>query len=261
MPIPSQYSSAQLPEGTSSGTLVDFGSSLPINFCGQTVNTLPSMFTVAGWVRLLNAPSTAFALFSVSDQFQITVSTDGLISAQFTSGQGVAQSEVGLSDGIWHYVGASFTQSEDGSAAGTLSLYIDGFQADTEHVTSQASQTAGDCALGVNAPSLDCASWAMWSSPLPSDVMDVPLWGAPVSGTEADQSLVAAWDFANGPATDQSGNSNPATIAQQVWHVPCLSLGANDQAQPDPADNLNPGGGPFTVMGWAYAPNPVASTQ
>lgn len=261
MAFPYCYSSAQLPAGAATGSIGSFGTNLPINFSGQTENSLPSAFTAAGWVRLLSAPAVNTILFSVSNQFQMLIDASGNPSAQFVGGTGAVQSEVSINDGNWHYVGVSFLQSEDGSASGTLSLYIDGFQADTEHVAAGALQQAGECAVGVNATSLDFASWSVWSTPVSSDVMDVPLWGAPATGTEADRGLVAAWDFANGPASDQSGQSNSVAVAQQLWHVPCVSMSPGSYATPASLDNLNPGAGAFTLMGWAYVPAAAANTQ
>ena len=100
--MPAQYSSAQLPTSTPNGTIADFGSALPINFSGQTANSMPSAFTVAGWVRLLSTPNPSAVLFSVANQFEVSIDSSGNVTAQFDSGTGSAQSEVGILGGNWH---------------------------------------------------------------------------------------------------------------------------------------------------------------
>jgi hypothetical protein len=242
-----QFSSARYGDGS---PVADLGSSLPVNFSGQVVaGTNPSLFTVGGWIRFLEQDVGESTIFSVADQFQLTMLSSGALSATFVGGGSVA-SDIEITDQGWHFVACSFQQSATQATSGVLELYIDGSQTASGEVLGSSSTTPADCQVGPDNDALDVVSWCVWSVPLSSDVMDVPFWGDPHGGID-DPALVVAADFAGGTAADVSGNGVPVTAGSLVWHTTCLQL-ENASVTPAPADGLAPGGpATFSVAGWA----------
>jgi hypothetical protein len=253
MPTPFRYSSTKVPDGGNAGVSASLGTAgpggtFPINFTGGTLDPggfhpMPSKFTVGGWVR--RVPGFTGIIFQAGPFFWIDMNSQGQVEARFTYGRPVVSGNYKIDDGNWHYVGATFGYPPN-SIYGTLTVYVDGEQAGIDYQVGPAggaNSTPAACQLGGMNGFFQFATWAMWS-----DVVDAWLWG----GKDNEASLVGAWDFADGPATDVSGQSHPATVPGQVWHVPCLSIGPGSGTQPAAADGLNPGGGPFTVMCWAY---------
>ena len=178
-------------------------------------------------------------------------------------GNTLIESDFPIRDGNWHYVAVTYLPSTELNETGILTLYIDGLEAAEQAVNVTTSGTSSPgCFLGPQGAPFEFVSWTIWSQALPSDVMGVPQWGDPTSGTEAANGLVAAFDFANGTPTDVSGNHYPVSVAAQSQYTPCLQLSNNGTAL-IPSSNVNPGGGTgtpaaFTIMGWASLA-PVAS--
>jgi len=262
MPTPFRYSSTKVPDGGNAGVSAVLGTAgpggtFPINFTGGTLNpgtfqAMPSKFTVGGWVR--RVPGYVGIIFQAGPFFWIDMNSDGQVEARFAYGRPVASGNCKIDDGNWHYVGATFGYPPN-SLYGTLTVYVDGEQGGIDYQVGPAggsSATPAQCQLGGMNGFFEFATWAMWS-----DVVDAWLWG----GKDNEASLVGAWDFGDGPATDVSGHGHPATVPGQVWHVPSLSTSVGGWVKPDPADGLNPGGGPFTVMCWAYVAGALGTTK
>ena len=255
---PSQYSSARLstPGATAAATLGQFD----VNFSGHG----GSYFTVGGWMRLLQTPvtqaQTIFVASATGPMFTFSVKTDGYLVAAFGSGTSPSVTgEVPITDTAWHYVAASYQESSN-PGQGALSIYIDGFLAATAEVDSTAPVTDRPTVLvGANpAQQLDFASWSVWPVALSAQDMEVPEWSAPQTD---DTRIVCAVDFANGPASDQSGSNWPVTVDKQLWHTPCLLLSAGGSATPESGDGLNPGGpAAFSVLVSVQAPNSSTSS-
>jgi hypothetical protein len=253
-----QFTSAQAAQ--SSTVVADFGSELPINFSGQVVGASPgvigqpSIFSVGGWISLLN-PNALATIFSVANQFSITVN-GGQVTAGFTGGSSVI-SDIAIDDSDYHYIACSFLQDATNADSGVLELYIDGSHTASGDVTGASSSGAADCALGDGSGVVDAVSWCFWSTPLSSDAMDVPFWGD-IKGGIGDDGLVAAFGFDNGTVSDDSGNNHVVTtLPQFIWHTPCVQI-TDGYIQTASSDALNPGGSaPFSILVWA---NPSSGT-
>jgi hypothetical protein len=229
----------------------------PVNFSGITDSDgNPSTFTVGGWFRLMEV--TAAEIFSANGQLTISCDSSG---CKVLFGDVTLSSGVPITDTNWHFVAVTYTPVAERNESGTLSLYIDGLEVSTEMLDISGQSTgSGGYVLGLNSSKIEFVSWTIWSLALPSDVVSTPQWGDPQMGTEADNGLVAAFDFANGTASDVSGNNYPVSVASQRWHTPCFQL-TEGQATLASSDTVNPGGGssstpsPFSILGWACVPS------
>ncbi len=254
-----RYSSAQLAPGTT-GSAASFGN-LPVNFSGQTINGSASAFSVAGWVRMRLTPTVGqtFLVFAAEGQFQIEINSTGILAAGFAGNAVRAQTTLPINDGAWHFVAASYQETTPGTNAGTVSLFLDGLPVDSESVVLTGTTQPGACVLGKNINFMDFAAWCIWSAALSQHFLEKPLFGRPPAGGLADTSLVGAWDFANGPATDISGKNLPVQVSQQNWFTPALSGSADASVDIFNIPHVNQS--PFTVMLWCFVPSGLTSEQ
>ncbi len=263
--MPTQYTTACPLQGSNTAVAtLGAGQTFPVNFSGVTDSSgNPSTFTVGGWVRRqsLSASGTVFA---VNGQLTLTMDSNGVLTAILGNTQVV--SEVPITDALWHYISVSYLPSVETNETGILTIYIDGLEATGESVNvTNSVQPVPGCFLGVNGAPFEFVSWAIWSQELPSDALEAPEWANPAIGTEAANGLVAAFDFAAGAPTDTSGNHYLVSVAAQNTHTPCLSLSAGGTATLG-SSSVAPGEGSgtpaaFTIMGWAYVPNPTSPSS
>jgi hypothetical protein len=140
----------------------------------------------------------------------------------------------------------SYDRSE-GATEGTLTMHVDGGKAIEPLATSPTAVDQEQPFQLVGGGEI--ASVTLWDVAL--DVEDLaPMWGPPEPGTPG---LIAAFDFANGPASDVSGNDYPVTFGQQdtqAWVQPCLDLDGTGWAVAQFPGGPTEAGAPFTIMGW-----------
>lgn len=251
--MPESYSFVSSLDGTAAvGT---FSTMNQVNFSGYTINNVSPAFTIGGWVRLTQQGQDV-AIFASSLQFAVRIRSDGYVRATFIS-QPTTEvlSAVSIADNNWHYVAASFSPLQEGS--GTLTVFIDGAPNGAVVTIPTSVPSTSPCTLGdeYDWPYLEIASWEIWKVAFPTDVMEVPVWGAPsMSGLGPDMSiLVAAFDFASPTMT----SSNPAvsfTAAGRgkVW--PCLRM-TNGNALPNPEIAFPIGNsGAWSILTWVKVP-------
>ncbi len=229
-------------------------SSIPLNMSGQVITgspgvvPQPSVFTVGGWIRLVtNGIQTT--VFSAAGQFELNLTNQGFLCAQFIEGSGVT-SDIAIQDTDWHFVACTFLQDPDHASTGVLSLYLDGSATATGLVTGSSATATSDWSLGVGDRGLEVVSWCLWSTPLSGEEVDAPFWGEPAGGISQD-GLLAAYDFAGGTAVDVGGNGYAVTASALMWHTPCLQL-SQATLTAAASDGLAPGGPePFSMLVWA----------
>lgn len=272
MPTVAQYSSIIPTTSSPAATLP----SLPVNFSGVPASDgTPSLFTVAGWVRAPQ-PTQPVQVFVATGQFQVWFDTSGDLCAAFGSTETIPTAQVSsccqVADGTWHFIAVSYQQivipttPTPTETNGLLRLYVDGSLLDAANVApptpTSATVTPTLGASGSSEP--EFASWLVWSVAASEDVLDVPDWGEPIAGSESARGLVAAFDFAQGGVTDQSGHHYGSAVSPgaQQWNTPCLQLPAGSYATvQQPTPQINPGGaGPFSVVGWVASPAPSSES-
>lgn len=233
------------------------GAALPVNFSGQTVNNEQSIFSLGGWVRVVEFPSgtDSNVLFQASGQFSLEVNASGLLLARFSSNTASrsVQSDSGIADNEWHYVVVAFQQANDGTQKGQVKIVVDGVPVlDTGIVTSASSSSVGQCVIGSG--QLEFVSWTIWSVFLSTKEMQVPDFGPPVTGSIMAHDMVAAFNFAAGVAKDESGNNVPIAAYAGHSYLPRLSLSNGSVLTPAPADGITLFGTSFSMMTWLQLP-------
>ncbi len=261
-PSPARYSVLTVQLGQTAASAVCDG--LAIDFtAAPATSSADTGFTVGGWVRIPPSVSNLTLFQTGPGGLQILVDAAGVVRAGFGGTDPVVDNGVSVGDGAWHFIGAAFQRPTTPSGSGTLGLYLDGVLVDDAAVAAAAPPVGGPPAVQLGAgigsgDPADIASWTVWSVPCADDVMDVPQWGAPPAGSNADQGLAAAWDFAAGVGVDLGPNQIPISVAASalVWCTPCgQALAEATGFVPAAQDALNPGGaGAFTVMGWVSVP-------
>jgi hypothetical protein len=244
-----QYGAARL----TTGSTISLGLTTALEVDGS------NSFSIAIWIRLESGNEAEQIILQRPGIFTIIVrgrSVGAVFGGLDLQGVEAATPLLPLQLGKWQYVVVTY-QLGTGTTGGTLTSYIDGFQAsDPTAVTPSVTDTyaafiVGDAASGAQ---FEVASVVFWSSCL--TVTETtnecrPEWGPPAAGTP---SVAAAFDFASGPAADVSGNNYPVTLvgAKQHWLSPGVKLDGTAYVDVGTTDGINPGNGnsPFTVYAW-----------
>lgn len=243
MPTPLRFSVARLPQGESTGSVAVCKALDVVDFSGRFDGSQPSRFTTVMWIRL-RMPSATVQLLQCGTQFAINLDSGGLVHAGF-AGNMLVRSNQSIADGQWHAVGVTY-DPEPANNLGALNLFIDGVLVDKQLTANLLNNNGkGDIVLGANAVGLDVASLAVWNVTLVEELMETQAFGIPTGNDPAKQGLVAAWDFANGPAKDMVGSHALVSVSSQVWITPALFID-NDTLTTQELSVNNA----YTMMAW-----------
>ncbi|MFP2907570.1 LamG-like jellyroll fold domain-containing protein [Pyxidicoccus sp. 3LFB2] len=235
-----QYGAADLRYGQS----IQFGGTSPIDTSGS------ASYSIGFWVRP-RAPAYDGRLLKSGSSFyigqhglQLTLSLPGMSAPQ--------RSELELLPGHWQYVLLVF--ETQGPQMGAYTLYANGAPL-IEGALSHVTASSGPFVLGANTDA-QFFNVSFWSAAIPEGERQ-PLWDAPPPGP----TLAACYSFADGSASDVSGNNLGAASllggAQVVMVAPALRV-VNAAVQPSPRDALTVAadGAPFSVQAWINADAP-----
>ncbi|MEO1570355.1 MAG: LamG-like jellyroll fold domain-containing protein [Bacteroidota bacterium] len=232
-----------------------------VNFSGNPVNGVPSAFTLGGWVRL-TVEGTPQVLFDAPGQFQIAVTADRFVTAEFLAapeGNSVT-SDFQIEYGKWHYIAVAFAGGSAQDGTGALSVFLDGAP---KHgtVSTGAGALEGDCTLGIEGQptSVEFASWEIWSTALAADILAFPTWGTPLPGDPETDGLVVVLDFTH----EQVTSTNPGisvTVPEHKVVRACLAMnGGGSAALATPGAYAIGGPGRWSLMTWVKVPELPAS--
>ncbi len=243
------------PGSTDSGYAATIGAALPVNFSGRTVSGSASEFTVAGWVRMSGFPagSAMDIVFTAEDQFCLSINAAGMLVANFGVPGTLASvtSTKGVSDTEWHYIAVA-AGIDANTNQFTVKLMLDGINVGTGTVASAATKIQGTCAIGSG--HMQFVALTIWSVKLADEQLDVPEFGPPTTESSADTGVVAAFNFATGPAIDVSGQEVAISANSGPSYLPRLSLSPASTLIPDPRDVMTVFGPTFSFMGWVKLP-------
>lgn len=288
---PLQYSSLVANTSYNAATLT-FPAGESLNMTGLPLSDgTPSNFTVYAWVRWNRAAGQYAGYYDIftSGNFHLMWTPTGNLFACFASPEQAANipqpnvpgctlpDGLKFADGNWHAVAISYEQFQGivyqgqypvNQQVGQFWLYVDGDLWGSEIVeygtvtNSYPTLTPASTLNATLYPKInqspveyqncEIATLTIEDKAYPNDEASIlTLWGQSKEG-----SFVVDFDFANGGATDNSGNNGTAVVSNQQWNIPCLQghsdVGATNGMVYLPAGTkVNPGGnGDFTVMGW-----------
>jgi hypothetical protein len=237
-PVPYQYSVASL--SAESQSAVDLGVTTAARFDGS------APFSVALWIRVLVADDLNMPILTRPGGFTLVLDDNRVAWIWGDQSTPIVTSEWPLTVDRWHYVAVSYDRPE-GATEGTLSMYVDGGKAIEPLATSPTAVDLEQPFQLIGGGEI--ASVTIWDVAL-DDTGLAPMWGPPEQGAPG---VVAAFDFANGPASDVSGNNYPVTFRRedtQAWVQPCLDFDGTGWAVAQFPAGPSAAGAPFTIMGW-----------
>ncbi|PTS89003.1 hypothetical protein DBR17_03760, partial [Sphingomonas sp. HMWF008] len=228
-----------------------------LNFSGHSTPTAPSIFTVAGWVRVGALPdaSTWARLFWTAGQFGLAIDNTGALNVWF-GGYGdrvpVIATPPAIADTEWHYVAVTCQPGATGTES-RITIALDGvILADDVKTIPASGGNAAFYYLGAGA--LEFVSWSIWSRALDDIALEVPDFGPPTATSPDDQDLAAAFNFATGPAHDVSGHNRTVEAHAGPTYWPRLRLASRSSFTPATSEQASFFGRVSTLMTWLQLP-------
>lgn len=173
--------------------------------------------SVAFWLRPSAVPSSTQRLLGISDSWEVTLGTTGLLSCDLGAATGIASTTAFTSSAKWRHVVFNYN-----SIADTYEMYVDG-QLEKSGALTGSDQAAGILTFGTRTGSTNYYAGSL---------DDVRIYGRPLTASEVADiyGLIGHWKMDSGSGTslvDSSGKGSTAAFntGTPTWVAAVRSYG------------------------------------